>query len=69
MTLIKIMEMDALLVVKLKLTTLVQEDQSLHKTLVNNVKMEPLLILMLLLVLQFEEMAENMKLKNEKMEI
>ena len=62
------MEMDVLPLVKLKLTMPVQEDLPQLKTLESSVKMELLLTLMLPNELLFEEMAENMKMKNEKME-
>ena len=65
----KMMQMDAILPVKLKLISLVLEDQHLQKILDNNAKMEPLQIMILLPVLLFEEMEGSILLKVEKMAI
>ena len=65
----KIMEMDEILLDKLKLTQLVLEDQQLQKIPDSNVKMELLLIMMPLTVSLFEEMEGSILLKVEKMEV
>ena len=61
--------MDVILPVKLKLTSLVLEDQQPLKIPDSNAKMELLRIMILLPVSLFEEMEESIQLKVEKMAI
>ena len=65
----KIMQMDVILLDKLKLILFALEDPPPLKIPDNNVKMETLLIMMPLIVFLFEEMEGSILLKVEKMAI